>query len=230
MPRNPTYADLQSATVEHVIKLNYYNGSTEQTLKLSTASQDIDVDVGSGTETFSGTGVLMGISNIDESADMDAPGVDITFDGVDQTIISVILSNQFRGRKIKAWRIWLDPSDGSVLESIMVFDGYQNEAYSVSESQTELPDAVAVSTRCVSRLTKFNATRSVKTNVTSHNELLERAGVATGDLGFEFVPAIQDKEVYWGRSAPVPGFLTGRARTLIEKGGDIFSGWSGLFG
>lgn len=192
--------------VVHLIKLKYWDGATEQSVLLTDAVDDLTFDVGAGPETFQGTGLLLSIGTTSESSDLDAPGVDIVFDGVSQTIISVIANNQFRGRPVTVWRVWLDPDTGEIASPgtgpVMLFDGFQNEPYTISESFTEDPDAVSVSTRAVGSLVTTTRNRAVKSNPVSHNEMLESAGVATGDTFFRHVSSLQNKEVYWGRDEP----------------------------
>lgn len=207
---NDNYVGPEAREVVHLVELAYWDGATEQIVRLTDASQDLDlsVDGGATTPTWVGTGVFISIGDVDESSDLDAPGVDIVFDGVNQSIISVIANNQFRGRPIKLWRVWLDSETGEMAgpgvdpQPLAIFDGFQNEAYQIGESFTEEPEAVRVSTRAVGAISRLGKIRGVKTNTVSHNEMLESAGVATGDTFFGNVPGLQGKEIYWGRDEP----------------------------
>lgn len=194
-----------NAEVVHLVRLKYWTGAAENEVRLASSVSDLDIDVGqgAGTETWQGSGLLLSVGSTDESTDLDTPGFDLTLDGVDQTIISIIMQNDFRGRKAECWRAWINRTTGAVVDTpIMLFDGYQNDPYTVSESMTEEPDAVSVGTRIVSRLTKLSHVRPIKSQTTSYNEMLERAGLSTGDTFFQNVPAIMDREVYWGRVPP----------------------------
>lgn len=214
--------------VVHLIRIKYWDGALEQEVRLTDAISDLSIDVGSGAETWTGTGLLLSIGAVDESADLDAPGIDIAFDGVNQSIISVIANNQFRGRAITIWRVWLDPATGLIKSPgtgpVQIFDGYQNEPYSISESFTEQPDVVAVSTRAVGAISRITKLRSVKTNLTSHREMLEAAGLSFSDTFFQHVPGLEGKEIYWGRDEPgitkadTKGTTGGGAGTKKESG------------
>lgn len=209
---NPVSADV--ATTIHLVELKYWNGATENTLRLTDAVSNIDADVGAGVVTFQGTGVLFSIGKFSESTDMDEPGVDIAFDGVDQTIISVIMNNQFRGRKITVWRAFLDEATGQLEDTpILLFDGYQNSPYSIGESMTDEPDAVSVTTRGVSRLTLLGSNRPVKTNVLGHRDMLRRWSYYAGALDstlFVTASTVEGRRVFWGKLED--GWLVDNAR------------------
>ena len=195
--------------VVHLIRLKYWDGAAEQEVRLTDAVSDLDIDINptSTVETWTGSGVLFSISSVAESADLDEPGVDLVFDGVDQAIISVIMNNNFRGRQIEVWRVWLDPALGTQVATakpIKLFDGFQNEQYSVSESFTFGPDAVQVATRAVGSVSRLNNRRNVLTNPISHNEMLDEASLVTGDTFFQNVSAIQGREIFWGRKGHQP--------------------------
>lgn len=199
-PIGPTNVD-----VVQLIRLKYWTGSVENEIRLCDASSDLDINVGAGLETWIGSGLLISISAVDESSDLDESGVDLAFDGVDQSIISIILNNHFRGREVEVWRVWLEPSTGkqqttpSVATPILMFKGFQNETYQIGESFTDNPDAVAVSTRIVGSISRVADQREVRSNMMSHNEMIENAGLTDGDTFFQNVPRIDGVEIFWGR-------------------------------
>ena len=83
---------------------------------------------------------------------------------------------------------------------------------------------MSISTRAVGRLSKMEKVRSIKTNVTSHNEMLEAAGLATGDTFFQNVPGLADKVVHWGQEGTPVSPLVGRNDEATDSGGGVGSG------
>jgi len=148
------------------------------------------------------------VSEVAESPDLDSHGMDITFDGVDQTIISILMSNHTRGQRMWCWKAWYNVTTAALEGSaVRIFDGYQNERYTIGETSTDNPDAVQVTTRVVSRVTRVGDERTTVTNVVSHNEMLERSGdsPANQDTFWVFVPSLVNKDVHWGKIVTTPG-------------------------
>ncbi len=199
---------LDAVHIEHLARIFYWDGGNEQEIRLTSAVTDLSIDVGDGAgpETWTGSGIFMSVSGVDESVDLDAPGMDIIFDGVDTTISAIIMGNDFRGRQITIWRVWIDPTTGLIKSPgtgpIQLFDGFQDEGYIIGETLTDNPDLVSVSTRAVGLMSRVVDESLVKTNVTSHNEMLERAGLSTGDTAMQNVVAIAGVEIFWGRKGP----------------------------
>lgn len=217
---NPTGTD--SINVAHLIRLKYWDGGAEQEIRLTDAvdTLDIDLNTGNNVETWQGTGLLFSIAMVEESSDLDAPGVDIVFDGVDQSIISIIMNNDFRGREAEVWRVWLDPALGTQVATanpVQLFSGLQNEAYTITESfNIDDPNAVVVGTRLVGSISRVSDQSNVLSSTISHNEMNERAGLATGDTFFQNIPVIDGVEIFWGRKGPLTPYY---ARPADRSGG-----------
>lgn len=213
--------DHGDAATVRLIELTYWDGSSEQELYLTDASQDIDATVDGSPQTFTGTGGLLDYPGMRESEDTKEQGVDLTLSGVDQTTVAIILSNQFRGRLVRIWEAKYDVASGTIVDSPQLqFEGFQNDPYEMEEEPGEdgQPGTARITTRVVSRLGSGEARRVVKTNLTSHQEMLERAGLTADDTFFQNVPAITNREVYWGRDAPDRATSSGGAGARGEGG------------
>lgn len=167
--------------------------------------------------------------------DSRAQGIELTLYGVDQTIISIIQNNQFRGRLIKIYLVHFNPDTGAIFSPDLIFRGRQNGDYKVSEDRqsdsTSSGGLVTVKTRISADLAVVNVIQSCRANVISHEEFLRRSGVTTPDDDFFIrVPTIMDKVVFWGGINPEeprepfdPGtiFDPGRGGFLPVKGGSF---------
>lgn len=210
MPREPFYSDsapLKAATeaasghTVYLVRMTYWDGTPPPVEVLFTdAPIDLDVDVGSGVETWVGTGLMMNVSDVTEGADMDEGGIDIAFDGVNQTVIAILMQNQFRGRPIEVYKAWFDEDTGAVVgTAALLFQGYQLDQYSIGETSTDLPDAVSVATRATNRLTKLRNENVVLSNPQSHLNYTERAGLSDTTANFWiYVPEIAGLDITWG--------------------------------
>lgn len=171
------------------------------TLRFTNASFDIDY----GGNTYSAVGGLLQHDQISETQDRRAQGVDVKLSGVDQTVISAILTNNFRGREARIWLIHIDPDTGTHETPDLVWRGRMNGEFQIEEDRDEDGEAhsVTVSTRIVSAMAMLNTVRSVRTNVASHEEMLRRAGQASPtDTFFSRIQTLAGKQVYWGQEAP----------------------------
>lgn len=207
------------STVVDFLEATYWTGAVESTIRICTASQDIEITIDATPTTFTGAGIMLSMSEVEETGDYDATGVSITLDGVDQSIVAILMQNQFIGRSITVWRAWFDDDTGLIIGSpLKMFDGVQNDPYTVSSSQAygEVGGAT-VTTRAVTKLTRVQYRSNVQSNVVSHNEMILRAGGTTGDTFFQNVKRLRDRSVDWGGS-PTRLYQSGVPRPRVESG------------
>jgi hypothetical protein len=194
----------------HLVELVFDTGAANETVRLTTASQRIVTSGLDGVPNdewtaigFASGGSPVGIGTIQETDDLRAQSVEVSLNGVDPSAIAIIQNNFFRGRTIRIWKAYMNPSTGGISSAILMWSGYQNEPWEITETNDFDSKTVTVSTRSVSRLAILARTRPVMTNVSSHSSMLGRVGINTIDNGFSTIPSIVDKEVYWGRLAPI---------------------------
>lgn len=206
----PSGASDERTTAVWLVEVVFWDGSSEVVLRMTTANEDITVDAdGDSTpETYTGAGDFLEWDSVTEDSDRRAQGVRFKLSGVDTTVMSTHLNNDFRGRRLRLWRAKLDPSTGQVDETYLYHRGVQLADYEIAEHVPEEGPATAViSTRSVSSLSEIQTTNAVRTNERSHNAMLARAGVTTGDTFFQHTPNLPGR-IFWGTEAPDPA-LTG---------------------
>lgn len=201
--------------VAHLLEINFYDSGTDtvDTTYITTASQPLTTSGLSGVpdQTWEAIGLPSGDTNlsiqpIQETSDLRAQSVELRLDGVDQTFLSLLGNKFFRGRPIKIWRVWL--SSGDIDDHLLIWDGLQNDPYEVEENQESDIESVGgagtstIRTQIVSSLARLQETKAVITNENSHNNMLKRKGLSTGDTGMQNTPLIQDKKIFWGREGP----------------------------
>jgi hypothetical protein len=196
----PSATTDDTGTSVYLLRLSYWDGAVQQEVRLTDATVNISANVGGGPETWQGTGLLMNVAAVTEGSDLNIGGVQLTFDGVNQSIISIIMSNQFRNQPVEVYKAWFNPTTGVIVGSpLKLFVGYQNEPYSIGETSTDNPDAVSVTTKIISRVTKTTAENVVLSNVDSHYGYIQRSPLTdTAAEFFYFTPSIVGIDVHWG--------------------------------
>jgi hypothetical protein len=163
-----------------------------ETLRLTTGSRRLSW----GGYTWEAVGGQLEIGPVEVSADERGAGIDVTLSGIDQSIVSLLLQQQYRGRQLWVGRAILDSATGTVLDVVEFFDGIQTDPYEIVETiERGRPGTVTIKTRARPRLA-IDEWRGIRTNLTDHQRY------APGDTLFAHVASIAGRPLYWG--TPVP--------------------------
>ena len=189
---------LEGYTDVWLLELNYSGG----VLRYCDKPWDID----HGGQTWEGIGGVMTFTPPPETTDHSAQAMRLTVSGVDTGVIAAVLGNHVRGRLATVFWGQIDLATGAVVaDPLEVFTGLLNDEWRIGHAQDEEGLGTAtVSTTVVSRLARTLSPRQCRTNVTSHDAMLDRASIAVGDKLFEFVPTLENKVIVWGRVASGP--------------------------
>lgn len=197
-PINSPIGDQRGEFV-YLYEINHSGGI----LRLTNASRDIT------TLTFLWTalGGRLIHNGAPDTGSNKAQGIELELFGVDQTIISAIQNNQFRGRLIRIYLLHFDVSTGVQDTPDLIFQGRQNGDYTVREDRDfESPESggsVSVRTRISADLAEINIKKSIRCNVSSHEEFLRRSGQASpSDDFFSRVQSLMGKDIFWGQPTP----------------------------
>jgi hypothetical protein len=128
---------------------------------------------------YTGGGDLMGISGLEEVADLSAKEITLTLSGIPSSVVSLALTEPYQRRKVRV--LWGVRGETSVVE---VFSGNLNQM--VIEDG---PDFGTITVTVDSRLVELE--RSSKRRYTSESH---KTRYAT-DTFFDFVATIQDKQI-----------------------------------
>jgi hypothetical protein len=137
-----------------------------------------------GGEEYIGTGSLLGISDIGETAEIAAAGVTLTLSGVPSELLSLALSEPYQNR-IARVHFGLIGSEDDMAE---VFTGTMDQL-----NIEEGPETSVVQVAIENRLLDLERPRVRRY---TNNDQQSRF---PGDKGFEFVETVQDREIFWGR-------------------------------
>lgn len=183
-----TAAESDNSEVVHFVEIKFDGGQA----RISTGAVDTDWN----GFTWVAVGGALVVGAVEESVDGSAQGVELSLSGVDQTVLSNLLNNNFRGHDVSVWRAHLSLTTGAILGTpLLLFKGVQLEPYTVEEQRGRERNTVRVSTR-VSSLMSIRKVRGIICNVTGH------AHHYAGDTFFQHTATLANKKIYWGTSEP----------------------------
>jgi hypothetical protein len=154
--------------------------------------------------TFTGVGELGGISVIEEKADIVATGVQLTLDITDTSLLATALTENYQGR---AARIWLGLFNTATLALIstppQIFGGVMDFMEVTDQGQTG-----RITVNCESWM------RVLERANDRRRTDMDQQSRYSGDIGLEYIPAIQDIAINWGQN---DGEQTKQSRKNLKK-------------
>tara|TARA_Y100000593_G_C4207324_1_gene284950 strand:- start:186 stop:743 length:558 start_codon:yes stop_codon:yes gene_type:complete len=164
----------------NLVKLEFVSGTIYYT--------DADRDLVFDGNTYLGTGVLAGFSSVEEGVELQTYSLTLSLSGIPSSVISLALSENFQNRLATLYTGFLNDSYALIADPIEMFKGR------INQMNIESGDTSTVSLSIESRLVDWERPRIRRYN--NADQQVEYSG----DLGFEFVPQMVEKELVWGRS------------------------------
>ena len=146
-------------------------------------------DLSWNSYTWSGVGSLASISSITEAAETSAQGITVSLSGIPSSLVSLFLGDVRQGSVGKVYLGFMNASNQVIDSPFMLFEGRLDVP-----SMEESGDSAIISISYESRLIDLERPR--ESRYTNEDQQREFAG----DLGFEFVPSLQDVVINWGRT------------------------------
>lgn len=141
-------------------------------------------DLTFNTNTYTGTGQLLSVSQIEESAEIGAKGVSLTLSGISSTILSYALNENYQYRNIN---IHVGSISAGVADSYQIFSGRMDVM-----TIEEMGETCNVSLTAENRLIDLERPRVRRYTSEDQKSLFP------GDKGFDFVNSLQEAEIQWG--------------------------------
>jgi hypothetical protein len=161
------------------------------TLYLTTASTDIDWN----GNTYQAIGGLT-FEAVRETREFTDQSLRVTLDGVDQTVITKVLQQNYIGQTATLHIAHF--SSGAIISNpVQLWSGYMNDAWQIRESHSRGGGTSRITTSIVSPFVIFRQTRGIRANVPSHSSIY------SGDLFWRHLLSIQGRPIYWGQAAPI---------------------------
>ena len=158
------------------------------TLRFWNGYGDITMTAGGSSNTFTGLGDLLGVSPISESDQIEAIGASLSLTGIKSSFISTALTGNYTNRNASIFFGVFDTSKNVISDVYTLFKG-KMDIMKIDEGS----ESATITLNLENRLIVLD--RPLNRRFT-HEDQQERF---SGDLGLEFVPDLQDKEIIWGK-------------------------------
>ena len=158
------------------------------TLRFWNGYGDLTMTAGGSSNTFTGLGDLMNVSAISESDQVEAVGAQLSLTGIKSSLISAALSANYTNRNASIFLGLFDTNKAVIADVYTLFKG-KMDIMKIDEG----PETATIALNLENRLIVLD--RAKERRYTHEDQQLSFAG----DLGFEFVPDLQDKEIIWGK-------------------------------
>lgn len=152
-------------------------------LRLWTGLGERDITVRGSSETFTGTGSLLSIGNIDEVNDLSAKSLQLSLSGIPTEVLSLALQEPYQRRPFRMYF-----GEQGVSDVVEVFAGKMDKM-----SLTDEADSSEVSLSVESNLIELEESSDWRYTDENHKSRY------AGDTFFSYVQSIQDVQVPWGR-------------------------------
>lgn len=146
-------------------------------------------DLSWDSKTWNGSGDVIKVSPLDETARVEASGVQFQIAGVDTLFTTYALAEDIQGREANVYVGFVDTSGAVLADPVGPFQ-YLMDTFNISDD----PDNVVITLTAESYLASLQRPRPRR--YTHEDQQIE----FPGDMGLEFVASIQQKEITWGRT------------------------------
>jgi hypothetical protein len=143
-----------------------------------------------GGNDYTGLGHFLGFSDIEETAEVQVSSVTGTLSGVDQTYISLFLSDYYIDRTVNIYKAFLNSSEAVISNPLLIFSG---RISGVSIAEDTDAGTCTIAMEASSQWVDFERRPG------RHSVHAEQQIWFPGDKGFEFASEIE-KGILWGRS------------------------------
>tara|TARA_R110000787_G_scaffold34563_3_gene89397 strand:- start:102 stop:680 length:579 start_codon:yes stop_codon:yes gene_type:complete len=157
-------------------------------LRLWNGYGNLTMTAGGSSQTFAGQGDMLSVTTVDESSTLSMSGVTITLAGIKSSLISTALGANYTNRNGSIYLGLFDTSNNVIADVYTLFKGKMDVLNIQEGEETSL-----ITLNLESRLVTFE-------KPSNRMYTLEDQEVDfPNDIGFEFIPDLQDKEIIWGK-------------------------------
>lgn len=142
------------------------------------------------SETYTGAGTLLGISGNEDTAELSSTGSIVTLSGMDSTVLSYALSENYQNRPITIFLVFLMGGSNEVAGTMTMFKGRMT-ALSINDD----PNGATVTINAENRLIDLNRPSHLRYTVESQKYIL------SSDTSFKYVQQLQDMDIVWGKAS-----------------------------
>ena len=142
------------------------------------------------SETYTGAGTLLNISNSEDNLELKSNGLVIGLSGMDKTIVNYALTENYQNRPITVFLGYVMGGTNEVAGTLTLFKGRMT-----SLVINDTPEGSTVTIDAENRLVDLDRPSNFRYTKESQNYL------HSGDTGFNRVALMQDKQINWGKTS-----------------------------
>ncbi len=183
--------DLSAAFIEQLeaevksVAIFFEAEFASETINYWTGFGSIDWD----SKTWIGIGNIIKVSQISETSDIRADGLVFTISGISEESRSIILSEVRQGKPGTMYIGFIDDDGTVIVDPAVAFEGRLDVP-----KMTDSGATIAISFFYETRLRDLERVRELRYTNESQQQ------IHPGDIGFEYVPSLQDWNGVWGRA------------------------------
>jgi len=178
----------------YFVKMVFNSGENPDNLNIWSGIGDLAF----GGTTYTGVGDLLSISQVTETADISATGINVSITGIKTSFIAIAKNHEYQGRPLTVSLGAFNASGSLIADPVIVFSGFMD---TMTISETGETETINLSVE--NKLIAFE--RSKIRRYTAEDQKIDHPT----DKGFEFVTSIQEKEIIWGRPTGTSGGSAG---------------------
>ena len=144
------------------------------------------------SETYTGAGTLLAVSDIEDSNDLKSAGVTFQLSGMNATVLSYAVTESYQNRPITLLLAFVSGGTDHVDGVMTLYKGRMTST-SIIDSPA---DGVMITLVTENRLLDLERPCNYRYTKESQVSL-----VGAGDTGFNAVEKLQDTDILWGRSS-----------------------------
>jgi len=189
MSRTLTTA-MRDETIASVVRPAYFvrmifdSGESPNVLNIWSGVGDLTY----GGNTYTGVGDLLSISEIKETSDISAAGINVSITGIKSSFVVIAKNHEYQGRPLTVSLGAFDSVGALIADPVILFSGFMDTMI-IAENAEYSTITVSVENKLIA----FE--RSKVRRYTAEDQKIDYPA----DKGFEFVTAIVQKDILWGR-------------------------------
>lgn len=142
-----------------------------------------------GGHDYQGVGSLGSISTVEEGATVEARGITLNLSGIDPALLTDVLTDFKLGTPVVVYLGLFNPDGTMIADPAISWAGRMDQPTVNVSAET-----ATISVNCENRLFDMNV--AMDRRYTNEDQRLDHPD----DRGFEFVNAIQELNIYWGKT------------------------------
>jgi hypothetical protein len=143
---------------------------------------------GSDGNAYTGAGELLSISNIEESKELQSTNLTINISGLSAEVYAAVTGEDMQNRLVTLRLFFFHPDTMAEIDNVILFKG-RIDGITITDG-----DSFNIIFSCENKLVDLTRPKNLFYTPETQEYLY------TGDKGLEFVPEIQEQQLFWGNA------------------------------